>query len=85
VVNAVSKSEQLFALSANAIQRWVSANRLVESTTLVRLLYGASAEIFVMANHSDEPIAGTYLMSRQRVAAIKIEIENELDRRPREM
>lgn len=73
------KSEQLFALTAKAIQRWISANHIDASTRLAKLLNAASAQVFVMANHSDDPIAGTYLLTRERVTALGTEIKNELE------
>lgn len=73
-----SKVEQLFSLNAAAIQRWVAANHIVPSSPLVKLLHEASAQIFAMANHSDDPVAGTYKLTRQRVAALSQKIEREL-------
>jgi len=70
--------EQLFALTTAAIQRWASANGVDTSTALVKLLNSASAQIFVMANHSDDPIAGSYVMSKQRVVAIALQVKEEL-------
>lgn len=76
------KNEQLFALSAKAIQRWTSVNHIDASTRLVRLLSDASAQIFIMANHSDDPIAGVYILTCERVNAIATEIRGELNRQP---
>jgi hypothetical protein len=70
--------EQLFALTTAAIQRWTSANGVDASTTFVKLLNSASAQIFVMANHSDDPIAGSYALSKQKVAAIAQQVGEEL-------
>ena len=74
------KSEQLFALNRKALQRWASVNHIDASTRLVKLLNAASAQIFVMANHSDDPVAGTYVITRERVNAIENQIREELDR-----
>ena len=35
-----------------------------------------------MANHSDDPIAGAYLLSRKRVQQIEIELRAELKNFP---
>lgn len=79
VVNTKSwKNEQLFALNQKAIQRWMIANQVQPSSGLVRLLYEASAQIFVMANHSDDPIAGAYLLTREKVSSIENQIREEL-------
>jgi hypothetical protein len=70
--------EQLFAVTTTAIQRWASTNGFDTSTTIVKLLHSASAQIFVMANHSDDPIAGTYAMSKQRVVVLARQLQEEL-------
>jgi hypothetical protein len=79
VVNSRDWSgEQLFAVTTAAIQRWASTNGLDTSTAVVKLLHSASAQIFVMANHSDDPIAGTYSLSKQRVVVLARQVQEEL-------
>ena len=79
VVNSRDWSgEQLFAMTTAAIQRWASTNGLDASTAVVKLLHSASAQIFVMANHSDDPIAGTYALSKQRVVVLARKVQEEL-------
>jgi hypothetical protein len=48
------------------------------STTVVKLLHSASAQIFVMANHSDDPIAGTYALSKQKVLVLARQVQEEI-------
>ena len=72
------KREQLFALTEKAIQRWSTVNQIDSTTRLVKLLRAASLQVFVMANHSDDPIAGAYLLSRERVKTIEKELQAEL-------
>ena len=72
--------EQLFAVTAAAIQRWASTNGLDTSAAVVKLLNSASAQIFVMANHSDDPIAGIYALSKQRVVVLARQVQEELSR-----
>jgi len=72
------KKEQLFALTGSAIQRWATANGVDGSAQLLKLLNLASAQIFVMSNHSDDPIAGTYLITKQRVATLEGQVRDEL-------
>jgi hypothetical protein len=74
--------EQLFALTEKAIQRWSTANMIDPTTPLVQLLRAASLQVFIMANHSDDPIAGSYLLSRKRVQQIEIELRAELKNFP---
>jgi hypothetical protein len=78
VNNRPWKNEQLFALNQKAIQRWIVANQVDPSSKLVQLLNEASAQIFVMANHSDDPIAGAYLLTKERVYFIENLIREEL-------
>ena len=76
------RGEQLFALNAKAITRWAAANRIDASTRLVKLLKTASAQIFIMANHSDDPVAGTYSLTRHQLDAIEIQLKAELEGEP---
>jgi hypothetical protein len=79
VVNSRDWSgEQLFSVTTAAIQRWASTNGLDTSTTVVKLLHSASAQIFVMANHSDDPIAGTYALSKQKVLVLARQVQEEI-------
>ncbi len=72
------EQEQLFALTAKAIQRWSTVNHIDPAGRLVQLLHVASLQVFIMANHSDDPIAGAYLLSRKRVQTIEDELRAEL-------
>jgi hypothetical protein len=70
--------EQLFALTTSAIQRWASVNNIDTSSRLAKLLSSASAQIFVMANHSEDQIAGAYALSKKRVDAIAAKVIEEV-------
>src|ERR1017187_2567465 len=70
--------EQLFALTTTAIQRWASVNNVDSSSLLARLLSSASAQIFVMANHSEDQIASAYALSKERVDAIAVQVCKEV-------
>jgi hypothetical protein len=72
--------EQLFALNTSAIQRWTSANNVDSSSRLAKLLYSASAQIFVMANHSEDQITAAYVMSKDRVDAIALQVSEEISK-----
>jgi hypothetical protein len=79
IVNARPwQGEQLFALNEKAINRWTAANRLDQTSMLVRLLHKASQQIFAMANHSDDPICGTYRLSTIELARIGDELHSAL-------
>lgn len=72
--------EQLFSLNTSAIQRWTSVNNVDSSSRLAKLLYSASAQIFVMANHSEDQIAQAYLLSKDRVDAIALKVCAEISK-----
>lgn len=60
VVNALKLKEELFGLSAGAIDRWVKNNSLDDSSTLVGLVKKAGAQLFFLANKSQEQITEDY-------------------------
>jgi len=70
--------EQLLALTASGIQRWTSVNNVDSSSRLAKLLNSASAQIFVMANHSEDQISGAYALSKERVDAIAVQVGEEV-------
>ena len=72
--------EQLFALTTTAIQRWASVNNVDSSSLLAKLLSSASAQIFVMANHSEDQIASAYALSKRRVDAIAAHVSEEISK-----
>lgn len=79
VVNSRSwPEEQLFALTANAILRWASVNNVDTSTPLIKSLSSVSAQIFVMANHSDDPISGAYRLSVKTIATITEQLKEQI-------
>lgn len=79
VVNEKSwGKEELFALTNKAITRWSSLNNIDSSSQLVQLLNAATSRLFVMANHSDDPIAGEYQLTYQEVVAIEAELRKAL-------
>ena len=44
--------EELFGLSRQAIDRWVSVNRIDPESQLVKLIENVSAKLFFLANRS---------------------------------
>lgn len=60
VVNALQLKEELFGLSTGAIDRWVKNNSLDDSSTLVCLVKNAGAQLFFLANKSQEQITEDY-------------------------
>ena len=62
--------EQLFALSENAIQRWLSVNRLGEDHEVVKLAREAGDALLFLANASQEQVSPEYISRTANVAAI---------------
>ena len=71
----ISHGERLSALTEPSIDRWASANRRVADDRVVKILRNASKEIFAMANHSDDPVCGTYRLSAEELASLTKELE----------
>ena len=63
-------SEELFALSEVAIQRWASVNRLGPDNEVVRLAREAGDALLFLANASQEQISPEYTSRSADVAAI---------------
>jgi hypothetical protein len=80
IVNGKKKQkEELFSLGDSAIQRWSSVNGIDPSSRVVALLKGASDRVFVMANHSDAPIAEEYLLTVEELYHIGNELEDAVE------
>jgi hypothetical protein len=70
-VNQVAwPQEELFALSEDAIQRWVSVNRLGDDNEIVKLAREAGDALLFLANASQEQIAPEYASHVSDVTAI---------------
>lgn len=63
-------SEELFALSEVAIQRWASVNRLGPDNDVVRLAKEAGDALLFLANASQEQVSSEYASRSADVAAI---------------
>jgi hypothetical protein len=80
IVNAKKKQkEELFSLTDSAIHRWSSVNGVDPSSRVVALLKGASDRVFVMANHSDAPIAEEYLLTVEELYHIGDELKEAVE------
>ncbi|MFB3240548.1 hypothetical protein Q7C15_17375 [Aeromonas salmonicida] len=75
VVNALQLKEELFGLSSGAIDRWVKRNSLDESSILVDLVKKTGAQLFFLANKSQEQITEDYQEISLQVANL-IELAN---------
>jgi hypothetical protein len=62
--------EELFALSEDAIQRWVLVNRLGDDDEVVKLAREAGDALLFLANASQEQISPEYASRVSNVTAI---------------
>lgn len=62
--------EELFALSEDAIQRWLSVNRLGEDYEVVKLAREAGDALLFLANASQEQVSPDYVSRSANVTAI---------------
>jgi hypothetical protein len=72
------KKEELFGLSSRAIDRWISANHLDSESRLLRLLKTVSAQLFCLANKSQEQISEDYKVISGEIEAMAKAIELEI-------
>src|SRR5258706_13185421 len=78
VVNRVNwETEELFGLSAKAIERWVGVNRVAEPR-LIDLVSQAAAKLFFLANKSQEQVSPEYRATAREVTSIASAIESEV-------
>ena len=78
IVNSKPWSEELFGLSSKAIQRWIAANRVEPSSPIVPLIKGAAAELFFLADQSQDQISPEYISAAQKVAEIASSLELQM-------
>lgn len=67
-------SEELFALSEAAIQRWVTANRLGIDDEVVKLAREAGDALLFLANASQEQVSPEYASRSANVTAILLRL-----------
>jgi hypothetical protein len=80
IVQAVNRkfnlSEELFSLSSNAIERWLSSNFVDRNSEIVRLLYQASSKLFFLAAKSQEQVSDDYRVLSYEVESLLKSIES---------
>jgi hypothetical protein len=72
-------TEELFALSEQAIQRWASANRLAPNDKVVKLAREAGDALLFLANVSQEQVSPEYASRSANVAAILVPLRLAVD------
>ena len=78
VVNSRRWREELFGLSAQAIDRWVSSNNLGSDAEVVSLLRRASDHLSFLANKSQEQVSDEYRRAIENVEHLAREIGEKL-------
>jgi hypothetical protein len=74
--------EELFALSEEAIQRWLSVNRLGEDYEIVKLAREAGDALLFLANASQEQVSPEYVSRTANVTAILERISKAIASQP---
>lgn len=78
VVNGCQQSEELFGLSAGAIDRWTVANSLRPDSQLVQLVRKAAAKLFFLSNKSQEQVTQEYRSLSNEVSLLREKIAQVL-------
>lgn len=78
IVNARRANEELFGLSSNAIERWVSVNRLDPDSDLVRLVRTVSGKLFFLANKSQEQVTEEYQSVAAEIESLTAKIKTSM-------
>ena len=83
IVNRSAWREELFGLSRAALDRWTHANGLKAESPLVELLHHAAAQLFFLANKSQEQVTEEYRLQVDAIRALTRQIQASLkDERP---
>lgn len=70
--------ESLYGLSGRAIDRWISQNVLDPRSPLVDLVRSASAQLYFLANKSQEQVTDEYRLKSRQVEILTREIAAEI-------
>ena len=82
LVNSHRWEEELFGLSADALDRWSVSNRLGADSELGGLLRRISESLFFLATRSQEPVDEQYRAQSRDIAALIEELRNALSSVP---
>ncbi|GKS85918.1 hypothetical protein AVMA1855_17220 [Acidovorax sp. SUPP1855] len=77
-VNSAPWREELYGMSSGALDRWVQANSLDQSSTLVSLLMEVAGKLFFLANKSQEQVTAEYQLRSCEVSGLTEKIRFEL-------
>jgi hypothetical protein len=80
LVNSTMRDEELYGLSAKAIERWIISNRLDHKSTLIGLVKQVADKLFFLANKSQEQISEEYQLISHEIHYISERIATEMSR-----
>lgn len=63
----MSKNEELFGLSKNAIERWINVNNISYTSEIAKLLFQIALKLFFLANKSQEQVTLEYTLLSSEV------------------
>jgi hypothetical protein len=78
VVNKRQQREDLFGLSSQAIDRWMSCNAIDSASNVVDLLRAASEQLSFLANKSQMQVSDEYRRASLEISALTDEIRRAL-------
>lgn len=65
------KNEELYGLSKNAIERWISKNNISCTSDISILLFEISQKLFFLSNKSQEQVSAEYKLLSSEVAQLQ--------------
>lgn len=77
-VNSARWREELYGMSSGALDRWMRANSLDQSSRLLSLLLEAAGKLFFLANKSQEQVTAEYRLCSSEVSELTEKIRLEL-------
>lgn len=78
-LNHAGWKEELYGLSAGAIDRWLAANAVDRGSELARLLFELGAKLFFLAHKSQEQVTEDYRSRTEEVHRLAQRIPDLLD------
>ena len=74
--------EALFGLSSKAIDRWAATNRINSHSAILAIVRDISANLFFMANKSQDQISEQYQLARSTLMSLCDTLQVELQEYP---
>lgn len=65
------KNEELYGLSKNAIERWITKNNISCTSDIYMILFQISQKLFFLSNKSQEQVSEEYKILSSEVAQLQ--------------